>query len=67
MTAGHHCLDIEGSMTKTTHKAQSDLETLTENAVAGLQDEAGEVIRQNPLVTLAITFLVGLLVGRLVL
>lgn len=54
-------------MTKTTHKAQSDLETLTENAVAGLQDEAGEVIRQNPLVTLAITFLVGLLVGRLVL
>lgn len=54
-------------MTKTTHRTQSDSETLTENAVAELQDDAGEVIRQNPLMTLAIAFLVGLLVGRLVL
>ena len=54
-------------MTKGSQKVQSDFETLVEDAGSELQDEASKAIRQNPLMTLAITFLVGLLVGRLVL
>ena len=54
-------------MTKGSQKVQSGFETLAEDAGSELQDEASEVIRQNPLLTLVITFLVGLLVGRLVL